>query len=73
MGCADNFGAAFSKAMMGAGQTAAGKGVRVHQRQQQRQADGRAGGARSCRPRVCDYRQPRGTAAFLRAHGSTST
>ena len=40
MGCAENFGAAFGKAMMGAGQRLPQDRVRLHQRQQQRQADG---------------------------------
>ena len=42
MGGSDNFGSAFNKAMLGAGPAAAGNRARVHQRQQQRQADGAA-------------------------------
>ena len=46
MGGADNFGAAFGKAMMGAGQQLPEGRPRVHQRQQQRQAE------RCCRLRA---------------------
>ena len=59
MGGADNFGAAFGKAMMGAGQRLPQKGLRVHQREQQRQADRRADRARPGGARVHDCRQPR--------------
>ena len=46
MGGADSFGAAFAKAMLAAGQRLPESGTRVHQREQQRQADGAADRAR---------------------------
>ena len=69
MGGASTFGSAFAKAQLARRREAADGRHRVHQRQQPRQAGGRADRARPAASSASSCVATRGTANYLRAHG----